>query len=53
MINIVILSFMTGLLAGSALTYSSIKSYRAAIVSLVGALMNLGLLVFVLLLEKS
>ncbi len=52
MINIVILSFMTGLLSGSALTYLLIRSYRAAIVSFVGALINLGLLVCVLLLVK-
>jgi len=46
--SIVILSFTVGLLAGTSLTYTLIKSYRAAAIGAVGALINTTLLVVVL-----
>jgi len=46
--NIIVLSVCLGFTAGSALTYALIKSYRAAVTCAVGALISLGLLVYVL-----
>ena len=48
MIPIIVLSLMTGLCAGSALVYAFIKSWSAAAISLLGTLLNIGLLVYVL-----
>ncbi len=47
--SIIVGAFMTGLLSGAALTYMIVKSYKAAMVCAIGALLNFGILIFAVL----
>ena len=42
-------AIMTGLLAGSTLTFLIIKSYQAAAIATLGAVLNLGILIILVL----